>query len=37
VEAIMKPIETFINDKDVKELQKDLGVAMKAGLGMFRM
>jgi len=26
VEAIMKPIGTFINDKDVKELQKDLGV-----------
>jgi hypothetical protein len=26
VEAIMKPIETFITDKDVKELQKDLGV-----------
>lgn len=26
VEAIRRPIETFINDKDVKELQKDLGV-----------
>jgi hypothetical protein len=26
VEAIMKPIETFITDKDVKELQKNLGI-----------
>jgi hypothetical protein len=25
-EAIMKPIGTFTNDKDVKELQKNLGV-----------
>jgi hypothetical protein len=37
VEAIRKPIKTFINDKDVEEFQKNLVSSMRVDLGMFRM
>lgn len=36
MEAIRKPIETFVNDKDVKELQKNLVVVNESRFRMFR-